>query len=228
MKHKNIYSYKNRQKGKFDAQWNGWNLLSLYSLPLPVSRSLSTYIWRFMYWLYLYLLHYIYKCLSKKKKNWCFLYFLNEGKSPWLWPSLRHSDTSTMFDCLLQSISVWYIHVNLKQKTQYSPPHLVHTCMFCWRLIGWLFTVLRPAQDFITHMETPPLPVKGYTFRPMLGAQGLWAGRDLYRTTPSVKWDLGFSGLIQRTTPFCRFLRHTRGCEGFIVIRILTGSVENW
>jgi hypothetical protein len=31
-------------------------------------------------------------------------------------------------------------------------------------------------------------------FRPMLGAQGLWAGNDLYRATPAVTRDLGFSG----------------------------------
>ena len=60
-------------------------------------------------------------------------------------------------------------------------------------------------------------------FRPMLGAQGLWAGRDLYCATPAVTWDLGFSGLIGRTAPFSRLLRHTRGCGGSILIRILTG-----
>jgi hypothetical protein len=51
-------------------------------------------------------------------------------------------------------------------------------------------------------------------FRPMIGAQGLWAGRDLYRATPTVTRDLGFSGLIRRTAPFSRLLRHTRGCGG--------------
>jgi hypothetical protein len=33
-----------------------------------------------------------------------------------------------------------------------------------WRehwLIDWLFTVLHPAQEFFTYMETSPLPVKG-------------------------------------------------------------------
>jgi hypothetical protein len=30
-----------------------------------------------------------------------------------------------------------------------------------WTLIDWLFTVLRPAQEFFTDMETSPLPVKG-------------------------------------------------------------------
>jgi hypothetical protein len=53
--------------------------------------------------------------------------------------------------------------------------------------------------------------------RPMLGAQGLWAGRDLYRATPAVIRDLGFSGLIRRTAPFSRLLRYTRGCGGSIL-----------
>jgi hypothetical protein len=60
-------------------------------------------------------------------------------------------------------------------------------------------------------------------FRSMLGAQGLWAGRDLYRATPTVTRGVGFSGLIRRTAPFSRLLRHTRGCGGFILTRILTG-----
>jgi hypothetical protein len=51
-------------------------------------------------------------------------------------------------------------------------------------------------------------------FRPMLSAQGLWAGRDLYRATPSVTRDLSFSGLIRRTAPISRLLRHAWGCRG--------------
>jgi hypothetical protein len=39
----------------------------------------------------------------------------------------------------------------------------------------------------------------------MLGAQGLWAGRDLYRATPAVTRDLGFSGLIRRTAHLVAF-----------------------
>jgi hypothetical protein len=46
---------------------------------------------------------------------------------------------------------------------------------------------------------------------------GLWAGRDLYRATPAVTRDLGFSSLIRRTAPFSRLLRHTRGCGGSIL-----------
>jgi hypothetical protein len=61
-------------------------------------------------------------------------------------------------------------------------------------------------------------------FRPMLGAQGLWAGRGLYRATPAVTWDLGFSGFIRRTAPFSRLLRHEWGCGGPILTRVLTGQ----
>jgi hypothetical protein len=62
-------------------------------------------------------------------------------------------------------------------------------------------------------------------FRPMLGAQGLWAGRDLYRATPAVTRDLGFSGLIRRTASFSRLLRHTRGRGESILTQILTSLI---
>jgi hypothetical protein len=54
----------------------------------------------------------------------------------------------------------------------------------------------------------------------MLGAQGLLAGRDLYRATPAVSRDLGFIGLIQRTAPFNRFLQLSSGCGGPILTRL--------
>jgi hypothetical protein len=62
----------------------------------------------------------------------------------------------------------------------------------------------------------------------MLGAQGLWAERDLYRATPTVTRGLGFSGLIRRTAPFSRLLRNTRGCGGSILIRILMRVLVKW
>jgi hypothetical protein len=61
-------------------------------------------------------------------------------------------------------------------------------------------------------------------FRPMLGAQGLLEGRDLYRATPAMTRDLGFSGLIRRTTPTSRPLRHVWGCGGPLLTRIFTGA----
>jgi hypothetical protein len=39
--------------------------------------------------------------------------------------------------------------------------------------------------------------------------------------------DLGFSGLIRRTALFSRLLRHTRGCGGSILTRILSGIKKN-
>jgi hypothetical protein len=59
--------------------------------------------------------------------------------------------------------------------------------------------------------------------RPLLGSQSLWAGRYLYRATPAVTRDLGFSGLIRGTAPFSRLLRPTRGCGWSILTLILTG-----
>ena len=35
--------------------------------------------------------------------------------------------------------------------------------------------VYRPTQEFFTHMETSPLPVKGCKFWPILGTHGHWA-----------------------------------------------------
>jgi predicted RNA-binding Zn-ribbon protein involved in translation (DUF1610 family) len=61
-------------------------------------------------------------------------------------------------------------------------------------------------------------------FRPMLGVQGLWAGRDLYRATPAVTRDLGFSGLIRRTAQISRLLRHTWGCGETILTRIVSST----
>jgi hypothetical protein len=61
---------------------------------------------------------------------------------------------------------------------------------------------------------------------PMLTAQGLWAGRDIYRATSALTQGLGFSGLIRRTAPFSCLLQHTRGCGGYIIIRILMGPLS--
>jgi hypothetical protein len=39
---------------------------------------------------------------------------------------------------------------------------------------------------------------QGCKFRPILGTQGLWTGRDLYRATPTATRDLGLYGLIRK------------------------------
>jgi hypothetical protein len=62
---------------------------------------------------------------------------------------------------------------------------------------------------------------------PMLGAHGLWVGRDLYHVTLAVTRDLGFSGHIRTTVPFSRLLRHARGCWGPILTWIPKGLNRN-
>jgi hypothetical protein len=101
--------------------------------------------------------------------------------------------------------------------------------LLTWRLIDWLIDYLRfyvPLKNFSLLWRRHYCRWRAAKFRPMLGAQGLWAGRDLYRATPTVTRDLGFSGLIRRTAPFSRLLRHTRGCGGSILTRILTGGLH--
>jgi hypothetical protein len=81
-------------------------------------------------------------------------------------------------------------------------------CLFVDDDWWWWFIILRPAQEYFTYMETSPLP-----------------GRAVYRATPAVTRDLGFSRLIRRAAPFSRLLRLARGCGGPILTQILTGGL---
>jgi hypothetical protein len=82
-------------------------------------------------------------------------------------------------------------------------------------LIDWLFTVLH-----FTLWRRHQCQWRAAKLRPMLG---LWAGKDLCRATSAVTRDIGFSGLIWRTAPLSRLLRHTREYGGSILTWILTG-----
>jgi hypothetical protein len=78
-------------------------------------------------------------------------------------------------------------------------------------MIDWLIIYGFTSRSRIFHLYGD-VTIAGevlHKFRPILGAQDLWAGSDLYRATPTVTRDLGFSGLIQTTAPFSRLLRHT-------------------
>jgi hypothetical protein len=60
-------------------------------------------------------------------------------------------------------------------------------------------------------------------FEPMFSTQSLGLeSRSLYHATPVVTRGLCFPGVIWRTASFSRLLRHTRGCTGSILTRILT------
>jgi hypothetical protein len=89
--------------------------------------------------------------------------------------------------------------------------------------LDWLFTVLHPAQFFSLYgdpgMEISPLPVKGCKIKAYLGAQGLWAGRDLYRATPSIRHRASICPVSFER----RLLRPARRCWGPIITQSLTG-----
>jgi hypothetical protein len=108
--------------------------------------------------------------------------------------------------------------------------------LFATFIQSWLDTLLNlpfmieylrfyvPLKNFSLIWRRHQCRWRAAKFRPMLGAQGLWAGRDLYRATLTVTRDPGFSGLIRRTALISRLLRHAWGCGEPIPTRILTGQ----
>jgi hypothetical protein len=102
---------------------------------------------------------------------------------------------------------------------------------------------LKPSQDWLIDYLRFYVPLKNFShiwrhhhcrwraakFRSMLGAQGL--SREGYLschiccdTGPRVFWSHP-----KDPPPFCHPLRHTRGCGGSILTRILTGDLlKNW
>jgi hypothetical protein len=62
---------------------------------------------------------------------------------------------------VLKLLSGWYIHMSSLTLDLYTSKWIGFIYYLgCW-LIDWLFTVLRPAQEYFTYMKTSPLPVKG-------------------------------------------------------------------
>jgi hypothetical protein len=66
-----------------------------------------------------------------------------------------------------------------------------------------------PLKNFLLTQRRHHCRWRAAKFRPMLGAQDLWAGKDLYHATPPLTRDISFSGVIRRTAPFCRILHLT-------------------
>jgi hypothetical protein len=91
------------------------------------------------------------------------------------------------------------------------------------KLIDWLIDCSFTSRSRIFHLRRHHCQWRAVKSSPMLGAQGLWAGRDLYHATPAVTQDLGFCYLIRRTVPFSRLLWHAWGCGRSVLTRILTG-----
>jgi hypothetical protein len=90
-------------------------------------------------------------------------------------------------------------------------------------LIDWLILFYVPLENFALIIyggvtiagQGPP------KFRPMFGAQGLWARKNLYHVTSAVTWDLGFTGLNRRPAQLSHLLRQVKRCWGRILTRIL-------
>jgi hypothetical protein len=106
-------------------------------------------------------------------------------------------------------------------EVQVKSENSIGGCLACPMVFfDWLIDYLRfyvPVKNISLIWRRHHCRWRAAKFRPMPDAQGLWAGRDLYCATPAVTRDLGFSGLIRRTAPFSRLLRHTRGCGGPIL-----------
>ena len=141
-----------------------------------------------------------------------------------------HYAMSTQYECAAIAISSAIC-------SKHSNPYVSISLGILYFQIFWfvktntsfvcLFTILRLTQEFSLIRGRHHCQWRAAKFRPMLGVQGLWARRDLYRVTPAATRDLSFSGLIRRTAPFSRLLRHTRGCGGSSLTRILTRRPMN-
>jgi hypothetical protein len=92
-------------------------------------------------------------------------------------------------------------------------------------LIDWLFTVIRPAQEFFTYMETSLLPVKGCKILAYARRSGSLSREG--SSSCHTSCDTGhqfFSSLIEGPP---HLVWHTRGCRGSILTRILTRQNDN-
>ena len=84
--------------------------------------------------------------------------------------SVSHSfgDVSRIDEGLCSSL-------NILQNLNFSPIYMY--IVFHIYLFVCLFRFFVPLENFFTHMETSPFPVKGCNFWPMLGTHGHWAAR---------------------------------------------------
>ena len=93
--------------------------------------------------------------------------------------SIRFLWTSSRHRYYLSTCICWASQVLLLKFLEY---HVFNTQLRYTKMynIGWfvcLFGVYCPTREFLTQMETSPLPAKGCKFWPMLGTYGHWAVR---------------------------------------------------
>jgi hypothetical protein len=126
-----------------------------------------------------------------------------------------------LFVCILLELTLFlkiYCLFSCIFTRKLGVPIIIWTTSLIDWLIDWLITLIDWLIDYLRFY----VPLKNFSliwrrhhcrwrvakFRPMLGAQSIWAGRNLYRATLTVTRDLGFSGFIRRTAPFSHLLRH--------------------
>jgi hypothetical protein len=101
----------------------------------------------------------------------------------------------------------------------YNCRYTVHRISFYTSSISDALTVYLlfyvPLENFCLIWRRHHYRWKAAKFRAILGAQGLWAGRDLYHATPAVtrdlRWVFCFCVSSKWSPPFSSHLRHTLG-----------------
>jgi hypothetical protein len=121
---------------------------------------------------------------------------------------------------------VFDFKVDAKHRKNLERPNVEKKTNFDW-LTDWLIDYLSfyvPLKNFSLIWRRPHWRWRATKCRPMLGAQGLWTGGNHYCATPTVTRDVGLIWSHPKDHPFSRLIWHTRGCEGPILTRILTGD----
>jgi hypothetical protein len=73
-----------------------------------------------------------------------------------MWARMLYSVTLGMY--FIRFMHFFYAEKNIGPKVIMISRMVNYVVLI---LDGWLFTLLHPAQEYFTHMETSPLPVKG-------------------------------------------------------------------
>jgi hypothetical protein len=126
------------------------------------------------------------------------------GKENWWLQSQNHHvcHIVKLLVCHWSQYSARYLDMKQICHILWCPLFRFHWDISSGHNCDWLIDYLRfyvPLKNISLIWRRHHCRWRAAKFRPMLGAQGLWAGRDLYRATPAVTRGLGFSGLIRRT-----------------------------
>jgi hypothetical protein len=108
----------------------------------------------------------------------------------------------------------WFIlsdseHIGNKTEIGYTRKNLIYGNTV-YNYLLWLFTVCVSLKNISLIWKRHHCIRRAATFKAMLRAEGLWAGRDLYRSTTAVIRGIRFCGLIRGLILFSSLLQHTK------------------